>query len=370
MRIDASARTDLGCVRRNNEDAFHIEPELDLYVLSDGMGGQAHGEIASAMAVETVLEHCREANSDHATTLFGNGRADLCERSNRLMSAVRLANRRIFDSAEQNPAQEGMGATIVAAWLDDRRMSLAHVGDSRAYLLRAGSLEQLTADHSLVAEHVRRGTMTPQEAEASLLQNILVRALGTQDHVEVDMDEQILLEGDALLLCSDGLTHMVTDAEIASTLATSKSAQAAAERLIELANRYGGVDNVTVIVLRALPEPAGLVARLRGRPKSSRKPSRKPGGRPDGKPSGKPDSKPGSKPDSKPGGKPDGKKPSPSLRENSRIFVGRGSCGESARADRTISHDINPANSERLHSLRKKAPTPSFRAKRGIPLEL
>ena len=367
MRIDASARTDLGCVRKNNEDAFHIEPELDLYVLSDGMGGQAHGEIASAMAVETVLEHCREANSDHATTLFGNGRADLCERSNRLMSAVRLANRRIFDSAEQNPAQEGMGATIVAAWLDDRRMSLAHVGDSRAYLLRAGSLEQLTADHSLVAEHVRRGTMTPQEAEASLLQNILVRALGTQDHVEVDMDEQILLEGDALLLCSDGLTHMVTDAEIASTLATSKSAQAAAERLIELANRYGGVDNVTVIVLRALPEPAGLVARLRGRPKSSRKPSRKPGGRPDGKPSGKPDSKPGSKPDSKPGGKPDGKKPSPSLRENSRIFVGRGSCGERSR---TISHDINPANSERLHSLRKKAPTPSFRAKRGIPLEL
>ena len=367
MRIDASARTDLGRVRRNNEDAFHIEPELDLYVLSDGMGGQAHGEIASAMAVETVLEHCREANTDHATTLFGNGRADLCERSNRLMSAVRLANRRIFDSAEQNPAQEGMGATIVAAWLDDRRMSLAHVGDSRAYLLRAGSLEQLTADHSLVAEHVRRGTMTPQEAEASLLQNILVRALGTQDHVEVDMDEQILLEGDALLLCSDGLTHMVTDAEIASTLATSKSAQAAAERLIELANRYGGVDNVTVIVLRALPEPAGLVARLRGRPKSSRKPGGKSGVRPDGKPSGKPDSKPGSKPDSKPGGKPDGKKPSPSLRENSRIFVGRGSCGERSR---TISHDINPANSERLHSLRKKAPTPSFRAKRGIPLEL
>ena len=345
MRIDASARTDLGCVRKNNEDAFHIEPELDLYVLSDGIGGQAHGEIASAMAVETVLEHCREANSDHATTLFGNGRADLCERSNRLMSAVRLANRRIFDSAEQNPAQEGMGATIVAAWLDDRRMSLAHVGDSRAYLLRAGSLEQLTADHSLVAEHVRRGTMTPQEAEASLLQNILVRALGTQDHVEVDMDEQILLEGDALLLCSDGLTHMVTDAEIASTLATSKSAQAAAERLIELANRYGGVDNVTVIVLRALPEPAGLVARLRGRPKSSRKPGGKAGGRPDGKPSGKPDSKPGAKPDGKPdgkpGGKPDGKKTSPSLRENSRIFVGRG-----------FSHDINPANSERLQPLR------------------
>jgi len=291
LRIDASARTDLGRVRKNNEDAFRIEPELDLYVLSDGMGGQAHGEIASAMAIDTVVEHCREANTDHATTLFGDGRPDLCERSNRLLSAVRLANRRIFESALQHPAQEGMGATIVAAWLDDRRMSLAHVGDSRAYLLRAGSLEQLTADHTLVAEHVRRGTMTPQEAEASQLQNILVRALGTQDQVEVDVDEQILLEGDTLLLCSDGLSHMVTDPEIASTLATFELAQAAAERLVELANLYGGDDNVTVIVLRALPEPAGLVARLRGRPKSSRKPGGKSGGKPDGKPGGKPDGK-------------------------------------------------------------------------------
>ncbi len=281
MRIDASARTDVGRVRKNNEDAFRIEPDLDLYVLSDGMGGQAHGEIASAMAIEAVVEHCREANSDHATTLFGNGRPDLCERSNRLMSAVRLANRRIFDSAVENPAREGMGATIVAAWLDDRRISLAHVGDSRAYLMRAGSLEQLTADHSLVAEHVRRGTMTPQEAENSQLQNILVRALGTQEQVEVDADEHILIEGDVFLLCSDGLTHMVTDPEIASTLATYEPAEAAAVHLIELANLYGGDDNITVIVVRALPEPTGLVARLRGRPKAGRKPGGKPGGRND-----------------------------------------------------------------------------------------
>jgi len=145
-------------------------------------------------------------------------------------------------------------------------LSLAHVGDSRVYLFRAGTLEQLTSDHSLVAEHVRRGVMTPQEAEASQLQNILVRALGTQEQVEVDVDEQILLEGDTLLLCSDGLTHMVTDPEIASTLATVEPAQAAAKRLVELANEYGGLDNVTVIVMRALPEPVSLVARLRGRP--------------------------------------------------------------------------------------------------------
>jgi PPM family protein phosphatase len=271
LRIDASARTDLGRVRKNNEDAFRMDSEIELYVLSDGMGGQAHGEVASALAVETVVRHCREAKNDPDITLYGDGRPDLCEHSNRLLSAIRLANRRIFEAAAQDAAHEGMGATIVAAWLDDRRMSLAHVGDSRAYLLRSGSLAQLTADHSLVAEHVRRGTMTPQEAEASQLQNILVRALGSQDQVEVDADEQILLDGDTLLLCSDGLTHMVTDPEIASTLSTYQPAQAAADRLVELANEYGGEDNITVIVLRIVAEPAGLMARLRGHSKPSGK---------------------------------------------------------------------------------------------------
>jgi PPM family protein phosphatase len=277
LLIDASARTDLGRVRKNNEDAFRIEPELDLYVLSDGMGGQAHGEVASAMAIETIVGHCREARSDPDITLFGNSRPDLCEHTNRLMSAVRMANRKIFDAAMQNPAQEGMGATIVAVWLDDRRMSLVHVGDSRVYLLRGGSLEQLTADHSLVAEHVRRGTMTPQEAETSQLQNILVRALGTQEQVEVDADEHMLLEGDTILLCSDGLTHMIGDAEIASTLSTIEPAQAAADRLVELANESGGQDNVTVIVIRALPEAVGLIGRLRGRPQAVRKPGARSG---------------------------------------------------------------------------------------------
>jgi protein phosphatase len=273
LLIDASARTDLGRVRKNNEDAFRIEPELDLYVLSDGMGGQAHGEVASAMTIETIVEHCRESRKDPDITLFGNGRPDLCDRTNRLMSAVRMANRRIFDAATRNAAQDGMGATVVAVWLDDRRMSLVHVGDSRVYLLRGGSLDQLTADHSLVAEHVRRGTMTRQEAETSQLQNILVRALGTQDNVEVDADEQMLLEGDTVLLCSDGLTHMVSDPEIASILSTVEPSQAAADRLIELANENGGEDNITVILVRALPQAAGLMAKLRGRGKTT--PSRK-----------------------------------------------------------------------------------------------
>jgi protein phosphatase len=155
-----------------------------------------------------------------------------------------------------------MGATLVAAWIDGPRLSIAHVGDSRAYLLRAGSMDQLTADHSLVAEKVRVGILTPQEADASELQSVLTRAVGTNSSVEVDTDEQALLVGDVVLLCSDGLTRMVTDPEIASLLLTSTSAQESADRLVDLANDNGGVDNATVIVLRVVEKSAGIFERL------------------------------------------------------------------------------------------------------------
>ena len=263
MRIEVGAQTHVGRVRGNNEDAFQMEESLNLYVVSDGIGGEAHGEVASALAVETVVRHCLEAENHHAAPLFIEPRPDLCERTNRLASAVTLANRKIFDSASSNPAQNRMGATIVAAWVQGQRVSLVHVGDSRAYLLRGGSFDQLTADHSLVAEQVRRGVLTPQEAETSQLQSVLIRALGSEERVEVDADEHILFEGDTLVLCSDGLTRMVSDPEIASTLMTVEPAQAAAERLVELANEYGGQDNVTVIVVRALAGSSGILDRLR-----------------------------------------------------------------------------------------------------------
>jgi len=161
--MDVGGHTDQGRVRQNNEDAYRIEDDLGLFVLSDGMGGQAHGETASALAVETVVAHCREAENSRSVPLFGESRPDLSERTNRLASAVARANRKIFDTAAAHPALRGMGATIVAGWLSGQRLSLVHVGDSRAYLLRGGGLEQLTADHSLVAEHVRRGIMTPRK---------------------------------------------------------------------------------------------------------------------------------------------------------------------------------------------------------------
>lgn len=263
LHIQVGARTDLGRVRKNNEDCYSIDPALQLYVLSDGMGGEAHGEIASNLAVQTIVTHCRQAENSRATPIFGETRPDISERTNRLASAIHLANRKVFESASANPEQQGMGATIVAGWIEGQRLSLAHVGDSRAYLLRSGSLEQLTADHSLVAEKVRIGILTPQEADASEIQSVLTRAVGTTPSVQVDTDEQMLLSGDSLVLCSDGLTRMVTDPEIASTLITASSAQEAANRLVDLANEYGGVDNVSVIVLRIGQKSDGLFRRLK-----------------------------------------------------------------------------------------------------------
>jgi serine/threonine protein phosphatase PrpC len=263
LHIQAGARTDLGRVRKNNEDCYAMDSSLQLYVLSDGMGGEAHGEVASKLAVETILTHCRQSENSRATPIFGDSSPEVSERTNRLASAIHLANRRVFETAASNEEQKGMGATIVAAWVDGQRLSIAHVGDSRAYLLRGGAMEQLTADHSLVAEKVRVGILTPQEADASEMQSILTRAVGTTDSVDVDTDEQVLLAGDFLLLCSDGLTRMVTDPEIASTLLTSGSAQESAERLVDLANDNGGVDNVSVIVLQVEEKSEGLFKRLK-----------------------------------------------------------------------------------------------------------
>lgn len=263
LHIQSGARTDLGRVRKNNEDCLSVDTALQLFVLSDGMGGEAHGEVASNLAVQAVLTHCRQAENSRTTPIFGEPSPDISERTNRLASAIHLANKKVFETASANPEQQGMGATIVAAWVDGQKLSIAHVGDSRAYLLRSGALEQLTADHSLVAEKVRVGILTPQEADASEMQSVLTRAVGTMPSVEVDTDEQALLVDDCVLLCSDGLTRMVTDPEIASTLLTSGSAQEAADHLVDLANEYGGVDNISVIVLRMLQKSDSVFKRLK-----------------------------------------------------------------------------------------------------------
>jgi PPM family protein phosphatase len=260
--IEFGARSDVGRVRENNEDAFLLNPELNLFVLSDGMGGQASGEVASRTVTEVVANHCRDAESNPSLPFCGPRVQGLSERSNRLASAIRLANHTVHQMSRQASAQHGMGATIVALWAAEERMSLAHVGDSRAYRLRGRQLYQLTQDHSFVAEQVRRGLMTSKEAEASKLQNVLLRALGPDPDVEVEVSEELLLEGDTLLLCSDGLTRELSVLQIAAVLGETEEAKEAADHLVDLANQAGGGDNITAIVLRYEPRPVGAFARI------------------------------------------------------------------------------------------------------------
>jgi serine/threonine protein phosphatase PrpC len=258
LQIDVGSKTDVGCVRGNNEDSHRVVAPLNLFVLSDGMGGQTHGEVASRIAIDITVTFCLEASDNKWIAPNGQFRSELSEKTKCLVSAARLANRKIYEASMSNPTLRGMGATLIAAWLEDSRLSLVHVGDSRAYLLRSSVLSPLTVDHTLVAEQIRRGILTPEQAEKSTMQNVLIRALGPREEVEIDASEFSLLPQDIVLLCTDGLTHMVPDAEIAGILIGNSSAQEAAGLLVALAKKYGGVDNVSVIVLCILgdcPEP-------------------------------------------------------------------------------------------------------------------
>ncbi|HTT31983.1 MAG TPA: Stp1/IreP family PP2C-type Ser/Thr phosphatase [Methylomirabilota bacterium] len=269
MRIACGGVTDVGRVRTNNEDCFRIVTALNLFVLSDGMGGEAHGEIASALAVETVVKHCMDAETNPAARVVGPTQPEWSANTKRLSTALHLANRNIFKSAEEHPEQHGMGATLTAAWVNGSKLSISHVGDSRAYLLRGGSLLQLTRDHSLVAEQVRRGMLTVAEAEESEMQSVLLRALGAQAEIEVDAEEHQLFPRDILILCSDGLTRMVTEPEIAGVLQAERDPMSAAQELVSLANERGGPDNITVVVVRLEKESKGWFSWLRrGAPKN------------------------------------------------------------------------------------------------------
>jgi serine/threonine protein phosphatase PrpC len=262
MEMEFGAQSDAGRVRENNEDSYRVAPELSLFVLSDGMGGLDAGEVASRVAVNTILAHCREAEANPSLPLAGDAIEGVSGTSNRLASAIRLANEAVRRAAQQSAVPQGMGATVVAVRFADERMSLAHVGDSRAYRLRGDNFEQLTQDHSFVAEQVRRGRMTQEEAGSSRLQSVLVRALGIDPKVEVDVSEELVLEGDTVLLCSDGLTRELSDSQIAAVLQKSDDTQEAVGGLVDLAKRAGGGDNITAIVLRHAGKPVGAFARI------------------------------------------------------------------------------------------------------------
>lgn len=262
MELEFGACTDVGRVRENNEDTFRVASEIALFVLSDGMGGQSSGEVASRLATDTVIAHCHEAHANPSLPLVGNALEGASEEGNRLASAIRLANSAVYAASQEDPTLRGMGATLVAVMISDERASVAHAGDSRVYRLRNGVLERLTQDHSFIEEQMRRGLMTQQEASGSTLQNVLMRAVGVEAEIEVELNEELFAEEDVLLLCSDGLTKELSDTQIASVLTSAEDPEMAAEQLVDLANQAGGSDNITVVVLRHSPRLVGAFERL------------------------------------------------------------------------------------------------------------
>ena len=250
MRIvDQAGTSDVGRQRETNEDALVISPPF--FAVADGMGGAKAGEVASHLATEA----------------FGSGPGPDAPPELQLTEIARDANRRIYELATQDEARRGMGTTLTAAMVGDRDVSIGHVGDSRAYRLRDGGLEQLTKDHSLVAELERTGQISPEAAENHPQRSIITRALGPEPDVEVDTYTVPARPGDVYLLTSDGLTSMVSDEEIASVLRQASSLEEAAEALIRAANQSGGKDNITVVLFKLddegapeqeeLPAPAG-----------------------------------------------------------------------------------------------------------------
>jgi len=247
--LEVAGTTDVGCVRTNNEDNFGYDAALGVFVLCDGMGGEAAGEVASEISVNTVLSYFRqtaETGEYPALELIDDVSTD----ANALGTALRAASRAIRDAVAADAGRNGMGTTIVVALVRGSNLAIAHVGDSRIYLIRNHTMEQLTKDHSLVMEQVRRGLMTLEQAEHSPLQNIITRALGTAESVEPDLADHELLDQDMLLLCSDGLTHHLADDQILALVASSSSLEAACGNLTAAAKEAGGSDNITCLLVR------------------------------------------------------------------------------------------------------------------------
>ncbi len=259
------AKTDVGLKRDHNEDYFCAAPELGLYVVCDGMGGRNAGEVASRLAVEVIQRHIREAGENVSLAMVGSYDAGFSPQTNRLASALRLANQVVNGAARSRSEQAGMGTTVVSALITGPMLSVAHIGDSRLYLIRGGVIQPLTEDHSLVAEQVRRGLLTEEEAERSPQKNIVTRALGIEATVAVTLDELPLEPSDTLLLCSDGLTRGVKPDDILQAVRSGMTPQATADRLVELANAAGGEDNTTVVLIALRGgRPAGFWRRIWG----------------------------------------------------------------------------------------------------------
>ena len=252
MSLEFFSVTDTGKARRNNEDAVALDEAVGLAVLADGMGGYNAGEVASQMACARVREVLGRRSRELAAG------ANDAEVKSALLDAVELANREVFDAANETPEYAGMGTTLVVALFRGERLWLGHIGDSRAYRLRGDTFEQLTRDHSLLQEQIDAGLISPEQAAYSMHKNLVTRAVGVDELVDLEIHPHIVEPGDVLLMCSDGLSDMLTDEQIAHLLRASDSLEGAGRLLVQAANAAGGRDNIAVVLVRAKPGSGGF----------------------------------------------------------------------------------------------------------------
>jgi len=250
MRVRFAGESNVGMKRAHNEDALYLPETERLAIVADGMGGHASGEVASKMAVDTIAGFFRATQDEQQLTwpfkMDHGHRYDV----NRLVTAIKLANLKIHEQAQRDPRCHGMGTTVVSTLFLDDALVVGHVGDSRLYRKRDGSLEQLTEDHSLLNDYIKMKHLTPEEIAAFPHKNVIVRALGMRDTVQVDVHVDVPRLGDVYVLCSDGLSGMISDEQIADIAGSDRDLDAICEDLISLANRNGGLDNVTVVAAR------------------------------------------------------------------------------------------------------------------------
>ncbi len=250
LKLRYAGNTNVGMKRTHNEDNLCVVAEENLYMVADGMGGHAAGEVASQMAVETVADFFRETSKDEDITWPYKMEKGRRYEENRLAAGIKLSNLRIHEMGVQNPEKKGMGTTIVALFFSGNIAYVGHVGDSRIYRLRGDELSQVTEDHSLLNDYIKMKDLTPQEIENFPHKNVIVRALGMKSTVQVDVAHEEPQDGDVYMLCSDGLNGMITDKVIREIMIEHRGElEACCEKLIQSANEAGGNDNVTVVVV-------------------------------------------------------------------------------------------------------------------------
>lgn len=262
MKTLSAGRTDVGRKRENNEDSFFLDDQVGLYIVADGMGGHRAGEVASSTVVSSVKDYMEAFHTSPVAQETNEG--NMSPAATAVCHSVELANRVVYQLSQDQGAYKGMGSTAAVAYFHNGTLITANVGDSRIYLVREDSMEQLTEDHTLLAEHMKKNPEWDPNTASIPMKHILVRAVGIHESVEADVYEMQPLSGDLILMCSDGLSDMLSDEEIHGAVLQGGDLEEICNRLVDMANERGGLDNVTTVVFLLQKEGKGLLQKLFG----------------------------------------------------------------------------------------------------------